>query len=314
MQGYRIIDLNEKTAQLIKDNNLDKNNDRLINEENGELAELLSQTGAKDINELINDNKSDGAMLFLSMGLGSAALGYSLDVSAKKDMKKALYFRKSLLDKLIDAKNQRESKKINNSKYIQYLEDQLARYNFKKSALGKFPKNMFGAFLIPTILFGGLGLMCLLGKPGISMHEYKTKDSSPTQKNTPIAEQNEQKTAEKNTFKETYTQAFKDLGIPEDTELKEYTPQRGEYWISILQAKYNTDSETAQKMANKIKEMIYDDPRAAKQTPVMFLPETWTFEGKTYHYNENAQVATTQDYSDDVQTEMGKMSKDLKYE
>lgn len=108
--------------------------------------------------------------------------------------------------------------------------------------------------------------------------------------------------------------AYKELGIPEGTELKEYTPQRGEYWISILQAKYGTDEATAQKMANKIKEMIYDDPRAAKQTPVMYLPETWTFEGKTYHYNENAQVATTQDYSDDVQTEMGKMSKDLKYE
>ena len=67
-------------------------------------------------------------------------------------------------------------------------------------------------------------------------------------------------------------------------------------------------------MANKIKEMIYDDPKASKQTPIMYLPETWTFEGQTYQYNENATVVATDNYSNDVTTEMGKMSKDLKYD
>ena len=66
-------------------------------------------------------------------------------------------------------------------------------------------------------------------------------------------------------------------------------------------------------MANKIKKMVYDDPKAAKQTPVMYLPETWTFEGKTYQYNDSVKVTKTQNYSDEVKTEMGKMSKDIKY-
>ena len=66
-------------------------------------------------------------------------------------------------------------------------------------------------------------------------------------------------------------------------------------------------------MANKIKEMIYDDPKASKQTPIMYLPQTWTFEGKTYQYNDNAQADKTENYSDDVKTEMGNMNKDIKY-
>ena len=45
----------------------------------------------------------------------------------------------------------------------------------------------------------------------------------------------------------------------------------------------------------------------------MYLPENWTFEGKTYNYNANAIPARTSDYSDNVKTEQGKMTKDLKY-
>ena len=121
-------------------------------------------------------------------------------------------------------------------------------------------------------------------------------------------EQASQPKEPQNEWEEKYRQAF-----GEDTELKEYTPQKGEYWISILKAKYGVDDVTAQKMANKIKKMVYDDPKAAKQTPVMYLPETWTFEGKTYQYNDSVKVTKTQNYSDEVKTEMGKMSKDIKY-
>ena len=45
----------------------------------------------------------------------------------------------------------------------------------------------------------------------------------------------------------------------------------------------------------------------------MYLPQTWTFEGKTYQYNDNAQADKTENYSDDVKTEMGNMNKDIKY-
>ena len=56
MQGYNISDLSKKTQELIKQNNLDTNQDGRINDENGELAELLSKTGKKDINQLVYDN------------------------------------------------------------------------------------------------------------------------------------------------------------------------------------------------------------------------------------------------------------------
>lgn len=118
---------------------------------------------------------------------------------------------------------------------------------------------------------------------------------------------------EHNEWEQMYRTAYEGLSIPADTPLKEYIPQRGEYWISILQAKYGVDDVTAHKMANKIKEMIYGDSRAAKQSPVMYLPETWTFEGKTYTYNDSIDAAKTNDFTDEVKTEMGKMGKDLKY-
>ena len=56
MRGYDITELSSKTQELIKQNNLDVNQDGRINEDNGELAELLSQSGEKDINELLYDS------------------------------------------------------------------------------------------------------------------------------------------------------------------------------------------------------------------------------------------------------------------
>ena len=38
------------------------------------------------------------------------------------------------------------------------------------------------------------------------------------------------------------------------------------------------------------------------------------FEGKFYKYNENTLPAKTENFSDEVKTEMGKMSKEIKYE
>ena len=132
----------------------------------------------------------------------------------------------------------------------------------------------------------------------------------PLEKNIQLVDdvQKSEKTQYNNEWEEKYSEAF-----GSEADLIEYTPQKGEYWISILQAKYSTDYETAKKMANKIKEMIYGDANAAKQTPIMYLPETWNFEGKTYNYNADAIPEKTTEYSDNVITEQGKMSKDLEY-
>lgn len=94
---------------------------------------------------------------------------------------------------------------------------------------------------------------------------------------------------------------------------QKYTPQEGEYWTGILQEKYDVDYETALKMTHRIKDVIYDDSLAAKQSPVMYLPKEWAFEGKTYKLNEN-KVNAKGDFSEDVKTEMGKMNKDIVYE
>jgi len=175
----------------------------------------------------------------------------------------------------------------------------------------KFITNLImGATILGTTYFTGKGLLKFFGKKTeANEKQIPTVNKQPQVQPQPVVQPTEQEE-----IKAKFEEGFKELGISEDTELKEYTPQKGEYWISILKAKYGVDDVTAQKMANKIKEMVYDDPKASKQTPVMYLPTTWTFEGKTYQYNENAKVVTTDNYSDDVKTEMGKMSKDIKYE
>lgn len=171
---------------------------------------------------------------------------------------------------------------------------------------------VMGATVLGTTYFTVRGLSKLFGR-NLNVDNNPTPTIMKTEPQVQSLPKAVEQPAKHKELKAKFEEGFKELGIPENIELKEYTPKRGEYWISILKAKYGVDDVTAQKMANKIKDMVYDDPKAPKQTPVMYLPQTWTFEGKTYQYNENAAVITTDNYSDDVKTEMGKMSKDLKY-
>ena len=65
MRGYKISDLDSNAKKLIQDNNLDKNMDGLINEDNGELAELLSKADKSSIRELAKrDNRFQNLLLF----------------------------------------------------------------------------------------------------------------------------------------------------------------------------------------------------------------------------------------------------------
>ena len=88
-----------------------------------------------------------------------------------------------------------------------------------------------------------------------------------------------------------------------DTKLIEYKVGAGEYWTSILQAKYGVDIETAQKMTHQIKEKLYGDSTVAKQPTTMVLPETWEFEGKVYVFDEEATPHKTTKFSERVVTE-----------
>lgn len=112
-------------------------------------------------------------------------------------------------------------------------------------------------------------------------------------------------------YQEDSQKLIKGLGLAENTQFVEYKPNKGEYWTSILKAKYNVDDTTAQAMTNKIKNAIYDDPKAAKQPPIMYLPKTWDFNDNTYNFQEDAFVETTNTFSEDVKTEMGKMNKNI---
>lgn len=106
---------------------------------------------------------------------------------------------------------------------------------------------------------------------------------------------------------------IKGLKLPVNTPMIEYTPKKGEYWVSILKAKYGVDDKTATEMAHRIKEAIYDDPKAAKQSPIMYLPKVWDFNGKRYEYTDSNNIEKTTQFSEDVKTEMGKMNRNLNY-
>ena len=106
---------------------------------------------------------------------------------------------------------------------------------------------------------------------------------------------------------------IKNLKLPANTPMIEYKPQKGEYWISILKGKYGVDDKTAQKMAWQIKQAIYDDPKAAKQSPIIYLPKVWDFDGKRYEYADSNNIEKTTEFSDSVKTEMGKMNKEINY-
>ncbi len=386
MHGYKISDLDSQTVKLIKDKNIDKNNDGLISEENGELAELLSQTNVSTIQALGKPDNRGQILLGTELTLGGALSVAGLIAESKdKNYSDALrdleyeyneklnrfYNNKvktlakehglksereinMLTNWVIEAEekncdlklwgggyNRKEIPRTTPSK-IEAIKKayEIKRENFikDKNTTSKFTKFIdknvtkiitkcpklkgigFALTLGTAATIGVLGsipaciITALMIKPNQKYEVGMGESNEVLEQKTTQEIKQETEPVIQNETKSEFEAAFKELGIGENTELKEYTPQKGEFWVSILKAKYGTDDITAQKMANKIKEMIYDNPKAAKQTPVMYLPETWAFEGTTYHYNESTPVETTQNYSDDVQTEMGKMSKDLKYE
>lgn len=316
MSGFKIGDLNTEAQKIIREKNIDKNRDNLINDDNGELATLLSATGKKDIHELAEKDNSVAYLLFgeVVSGAGFGFLGNKfLDDSRRHVSQEEI--KESAARILKENQNDVKAYKAF-GRYGKYVVGHVPQEKTAAQATSEAIKNIQNTLkgsrragnLLMGVTFGFAVLTVItalnahIGKKPI---HYVKDENNVTPK--------PQETAQPTELENTYRNAFKGLGVSEDTELNEYTPQKGEYWISILKAKYGVDDVTAQKMANKIKEMIYDDPKASKQTPIMYLPQTWTFEGKTYQYNDNAQADKTENYSDDVKTEMGKMGKDLKY-
>lgn len=77
MRGYKINDLDSTTQQLIKDKKLDKNGDGLINEDNGELAELLSQAKVSSIQQLgKRDKRLEHLLMFELAGGGATSVAW----------------------------------------------------------------------------------------------------------------------------------------------------------------------------------------------------------------------------------------------
>lgn len=316
MQGYEIGSLKWKIQDLIKSENLDQNGDGLINEENGELAALLSKSGAKDINELRSTvGNTIGCIFQGTLGAAIGGIGGVFyknselfrNENCKVGVRKILH--KVREDVITEDRNLQfyMERRITPKEKAASIERTLSSYRSGRF-LANNCKKIFAAMVIAGGYMAFDAIRDYFNPPKLEQKDsYIHKTDNNTQVNTepPKKEENELKTK--------FEEGFRELGISEDTNLKEYIPQRGEYWISILKAKYGVDDKTAQSMANKIKEMVYEDPKAAKQTPVMYLPETWTFEGKTYQYNDSVQAAKTQTYSDDIKTEMGKMNKDIKY-
>ncbi|MCQ2753631.1 MAG: hypothetical protein MJ231_01120 [bacterium] len=362
MQGYDIKSLSAKTQQLIKDKNLDVNQDGLINQDNGELATLLSTTGKNDINDLCYDSwlgakKLDllcGGLCIgagLNRGIHTAHDRFSslnkdtLKEEARKLFKKyngvkpemlsldipyeapnlvsenELSFYQYLKERggeqevkeISEFRKQRElESKANYDKRYKKMIEEIKEHNKKvkewkpkvsmKECLQKALK-----IQRKTAILGGvagvlgtaatcLGIYLIACKPEKGIAKLTgTNDYTPVEK-------------QRSEYEEQYIQVF-----GEEQELNEYTPQKGEYWTAILKAKYGVDDATALRMAHRIKEVIYGDSTAAKQSPVMYLPQTWIFEGNTYKYNDSAKVETTSEFSDDVKTEKGKMDKDLQY-
>ena len=367
MQGYKINSLSTKTQEFIEKEGLDTNKDGLINDDNGELSNLLSKTGKKDINELCYDNwfdakkedfcvggmfafagahywssgkrlrpkvkisdlKNDAKKLFTSYN-GVKPKPMSLDIPynppkttipfPETEMYKWFKERgankeaQELLDEFnrIDAKAVKDYDKRYNRTIEKIKEhnkkcaEWKPKVSMKECLKEALTKNKKTALLLKTpisaLLFGlssmGIGIAAYLfscdPSKGIAQW-FKSNDYSADH-------------TERSEYEDQFRQVF-----GEEADLKEYTPQKGEYWTSILKAKYGVDEGTAQRMAHRIKDVIYEDSLAAKQTPIMYLPDTWTFEGKTYTYNDSVKAERTENYSDDVKTEMGNMNKDIKY-
>lgn len=357
MLGYNITELSPKTQDLIRQNNLDTNQDGRINEENGELAELLTQTGKKDINELLYDNWWEGKT---SDGLGVifggvvAAKGASLYLENEKDrsfsaIKKQaqkIFAQKNpdmpisvseevprtivyqnddaleqlkKLDKAISgdtyefALKNREAlqAKLDQERLSEIAQRKLHNQKCKewkpKYGMDKVFNDIRKGFVKSNVL-KYMGLATAVAGLALSAYFVLRKPEKTIQMQDDQATLDTTVSRYSNEWEEKYSDAF-----GKDVALNEYIPEKGEYWVSILQAKYSVDSEIAQKMANKIKEMIYGNATIAKQTPIMYLPQTWTFEGVTYNYDADAVPEKTTEFSDDVITDQGKMSKDLEY-
>lgn len=276
--GYNISDFDSKTQKIIKDNNIDKNKSRYI-EEGNELSQLLSCTGKSSIYAFETEEVkmssewlrgAGAAAAFAFGGFGIGALGESI----------------------------------------------IPKANAAKT-VGNFIRNLTGRIMASPAFFaiGAFGTLALPACLGLAVITPEIERKDIGWKLFEVDDKEKTKTNDNNyqDIKTQFKKGFEELGISKDTELKEYTPQKGEYWTSILKAKYGVDENTAQRMAHRIKDVIYEDSLASKQTPIMYLPDTWTFEGKTYTYNDSNKAERTDNYSDNVKTEMGKMSKDIKY-
>ena len=298
MRGYEITSLSAKTQELIQKEGLDTNKDGLINRDNGELANLLSRTGKNDINELTYDSWFDAkkgdflaggfATAVAARGFYTAFAGFSPTVTKKSIT--------SIAEGLFVEHNRAPVNMFKGEPKVsikQCVQEALTRA--KKEAIMHRP--IFAALCAAGLGVLGIAAYLFTCKPRDGIAKWTgSNDYQPVER---------QRSETEDQFRKLYG---------EDVELNEYTPQKGEYWISILKARYGVDDQTAERMAHRIKDVVYEDSLAAKQTPVMYFPDSWTFEGKTYQYNKDAKAEKTDSYSDDVKTEMGKMSKDLKYE
>lgn len=297
MQGYKIADLREDVRLTIKQQHLDKNGDGRINEENGELAALLSKTGSSNIQELAGrDTDNDlmnGLMLF-----GTAGAGAVMGTMGNHCLREA---EKPLTSEQI-AKGVK-TKQLLNPK-LSKSEAELAFANSMRE--GRRQGKMWGRIGIAATF--GCAVLTVIE----ALHARK-KDKTlklEGEKEFVIS----QKPVENNDLKQKFVEGYKNIGIAEDTPVKEYVPNKGEYWTAIIKAKYGVDDKTALEMTHTIKQAIYDDTNASKQPPVMYLPETWNFNGKTYHYSDSHAPIESSTQSGNVKTEMGKMNKDIQYE
>lgn len=298
MQGYKIADLREDVRLTIKQQHLDKNGDGRINEENGELAALLSKTGSSDIQELAGRDTANDLMNLFMIG-GTAGASAIMGMTANKGFETA---NRPLTKKEIAVGVKTEQ--LINPKLTK-AEAELTFINSMRE--GRRQGKFYSKFCFAASLgLAALSTILMLSSSG------KNKKLKLEGEQTP--EKIQQKPVENNDLKQKFVEGYKNIGIAEDTPVKEYVPNKGEYWTAIIKAKYGVDDKTALEMTHAIKQAIYDDTNAAKQPPVMYLPETWNFKGKTYHYSDSHAQIETSTQSGNVKTEMGKMNKDIKYE
>ncbi len=93
MSGTRIEDFRADVQEFINKNHMDKNEDGFINNDNGELANLLSSTNVQDENDLYSSGKlrskyTNGMIGTLVLGFGGFKIGQKL--SSPKTYQKAV--------------------------------------------------------------------------------------------------------------------------------------------------------------------------------------------------------------------------------